>query len=345
MAMPGSRRIAYNQPMRYPARTILAIDNSPFGASMDLLPAIAAIRQGYADAKIVGAASSGLCELFNSYRLVDHAIDLGAIKPSSHWPGSAVFTELKLASRTQGRDFDLVLTFSGLSIVQLLARFRTRARIIQPSTTLWDLIEPLIGRGYHQSPRRRSPYNSVLRQLGLEANEPPWSPPRLTEQDDQFEKLLRRGGYKGGEPLAMLYSAGPNSPVGWPLDRFSDLAGRLATAFGVRTIAADIPYTSDFTSRIGWMLPKDSIKVKSPRGLELVACLARASMIVTDDSGVARFAARLGTPAIDLADSDPLKPGNLIHQAPGGTLATTDEVFEIACEIVRKSRTAALFDR
>jgi len=108
---------------------------------------------------------------------------------------------------------------------------------------------------------------------------------------------------------------------------------------------ADIPYTSDFTAAMLPLLPKDAIKLRSPRAVEVVAAIARATMVVTDDSGIARFAARLGTPAIDMAGADSTRFGDLVFGVNGNTLATTDEVFNVACEVMQKSRTATLFQR
>jgi ADP-heptose:LPS heptosyltransferase len=330
--------------MRYPARAILAIDTSPFGQSLALLPSLDAIRQAYPNTRIVAAASPGIIELLAAYRLVDDSIILRATGPGNQWPGKTIMDELKLLGRTQHMRFDLVLAFSGLSIIQFLFRLRLRARIVSPLIQLSDLIDPLLGNRYPQPRHDQAAYNSILRQLGLKTGEPCWIPRSSSDEDARFEQLLHRKKSKGAEPVVVTYSTGPAS-FGWPPAKFADLSSRLSASYGVRTVVADIPYTSDFTAAMLPLLPKDAIKLRSPRAVEVVAAIARATMVVTDDSGIARFAARFGTPAIDMAGADSTRFGDLVFGVNGNTLATTDEVFNVACEVMQKSRTATLFQR
>ena len=328
--------------MRYPARAILAIDTSHFGESLALLPSMASIRQAYPGSRLIAAASPATVELLSAYRLIDGQIALRGDDARTTWAGKTILDELRLLSRTQNARFDLVLAFSGLGLVQFLFRLRLRARIISPLIRLSDLIDPLLGREYAQPRRDQAGYNSILRQLGLQVGDAPWKPHPLQAEDARFEDLLRRSKCKGGQPLVVLYSAGA-AHFGWPADRFADLSSRLTASYGAKIVAADIPYTSDFTAAMWPLLPKDSIRLRSPRAVELVAAIARATMVVTDDSGVARFAARLGTPAIDMAGPDSIRFGDLVYGVSGGAVATADEVFSVACEVMQKSRTATLF--
>ncbi|HUK90282.1 MAG TPA: hypothetical protein VLZ81_07765, partial [Blastocatellia bacterium] len=117
--------------MKQPARAILAIDTSGFGESLPLLPSMDALRRAYPNARIVAAATAGTVELLTSYHLIDDAINLGA-GASGQSIGKTILEELKLAKRTQHMRFDLLLAFSGLSLVQFLFRLRMRSRIISP---------------------------------------------------------------------------------------------------------------------------------------------------------------------------------------------------------------------
>lgn len=129
--------------MKYPARSILAIDTSGFGQSLDVLPALDAVRRAYPDARLVAAASAGTDELLGAYRLVDDFINLGS-GSAGQWVAGTIVEELKLLGRTRHMRFDLVLAFSGMSIVQFLFRLRMRGRIISPLVGLSDLIDPIL---------------------------------------------------------------------------------------------------------------------------------------------------------------------------------------------------------
>src|SRR6185503_16947767 len=97
--------------MHYPAHSILAMDLSPFGRSLRLLPAISAIRKAYASAFIVVAANTGTCELITADNLADETIDLGVINMASG-KSSGLKRSLTLAKRARRHSFDLILDFS-----------------------------------------------------------------------------------------------------------------------------------------------------------------------------------------------------------------------------------------
>jgi hypothetical protein len=103
-------------------------------------------------------------------------------------------------------------------------------------------------------------------------------------------------------------------------------------------VAADVPYDADFTSSIAFSLPKGAIKLRSPRATELVAAVARSSLVVTDDSGIARMARGLGSPAINLG-FPPREIGS-VPQDPANR--DIDAVYLRACHLLQTSRTGAL---
>src|SRR5260370_36920738 len=130
--------------MTYDAHSILALDASPFGRSLDLIPSITAIRAAGPTTHIAVAASHGICELLISLRLVDKAVSLGTIKPSDKGFGSGLLRLIRL-SRSMGSDeIDLVLDFSP-RVATLLYGLTRRARIITPSASRqkWTGVPPI----------------------------------------------------------------------------------------------------------------------------------------------------------------------------------------------------------
>ncbi|HKV38904.1 MAG TPA: glycosyltransferase family 9 protein, partial [Blastocatellia bacterium] len=187
-------------------------------------------------------------------------------------------------------------------------------------------------------------YTSVLRQLGMKTSLE-WTPQPSHDENARFEQLLERGGTKRGAPVVVLYAAEATAHTGWPVEKFAELAAQFVALFGARIAVADIPADSGFTNAVADLLPADAIELKAPAATELLAALARASLVVTDDAGVARFSARLGTPTVDLGSH----PAKEMHGAPAGVPgrldATTEDVFVVASELLQKSRTATLFRR
>ncbi|HST20088.1 MAG TPA: hypothetical protein VLR90_03160 [Blastocatellia bacterium] len=322
--------------MRYQPNSILAIDASPFGRSIALLPVVRQLRAALPNAYIAVATSTGTCELLTAVGLVDEAIDLGVIKSSDGGAGSAVKRFAQLFQRARRRDYDLVLDFAPRLETQMLSRLVVRARTITPSR-LPHVIEMLLG-GSNKTPD----YENVLKQIGVNGSDMRLAISLPDEEHAQFERLLERKGSRGGEPIIVLYAAGN----GWPVESFGEIGQRLANNFGARVIAVDEPSDKSFTESASALLPQTAIKLASPRALELAAAIARASLIVTDEPGLARMAADMGTPVIEIAEAhgkSRLAKSHRVVQGSSRARVGTDEVYEIACEMIQDSRSASLF--
>ena len=322
--------------MIYPSRSILVIDISPFGRSLALLPAMKIVREAYPNAFVAVAASTGVCELLLNAGLITETIDLGVIRPDG---GPSFKRVVRLIRNARRFDFDLIVDFAPKPETQFLSRLVLRARTITPSR-LPLVIEFLAGGGSRRGSDRGADYESVLRKLGLEAGENRIAITPTPEDNAWFEELLSRNGSRGGEPVVVLFTAGRAGA--WPVASFAEIAHRLASNFNARVIPADEPGDRSFTSALEASLSKTAIKLAEPRALELMAAVARASVLITDERNLAAVASGMGTPVIDVAG--PARAG--FYSLRGAQVnVTTDEVYEEACEILQESRSAGLFRR
>jgi ADP-heptose:LPS heptosyltransferase len=321
--------------MRLDAQSILALDASPFGRSLYLVPSINLIRAAHRDAHIAVAASAGICELLTSLRLADKAVSLGPIKPSQKGLAGSVLRLLKLSRSVGGDEVDLVLDFSP-RVATLLFGLTRRAKILTPvaSRRKSDSNASIRSKARRDG---RAAYESILGQLDLSTDISTWSQVPAAFESVRFEELLARSGSRGGEPLLLLYTAEPGWSRSWPINKYAELAIRLHSSYGVRVIAADVPYSSDFTGRIGVLLPKEAVKLRAPRAAELVAAVARSSLVVTDDSGIAEMAGGLGTPVIDVGAA---QGSGRAHDSSSRGI---EAVYQDACHLLQTSRTGGLF--
>jgi ADP-heptose:LPS heptosyltransferase len=322
--------------MLYQANSILVVDVSPFGRSLDLLPAIRVLREAYPNAFIAVAASTGVCELLLNAGLITETIDLGVIRPDG---GPSLKRVVRLIRNARRFDFDLIVDFAPKPETQFLSRLVLRARTITPSR-LPLVIEFLAGAGSRRGSERSADYESVFRKLGLDAGENRIAITPTPEDNARFEELLSRNGSRGGEPVVVLFTAG--SAGAWPVASFAEIAHRLASNFNARVVPADEPGDRSFTSALEASLPKTAIKLAEPRALDLMAAVARASVLITDERNLAAVASGMGTPVIDVAG--PARAGSHSLRGPEVNV-TTDEVYEEACEILQESRSAGLFRR
>ena len=322
-------------------RAILIIDSADFGTSLALLPAMRAVRSRYENSFIAAASSTGICELIGAESLANDLVDLGLIDSSTHTSTRALKRFIRLIRTAKRMRFDLVLDFSPRSETRIARWLGAWPRTITPSHPL-DLLERLAGRLPSGVPSSGSRYKQMLGQLGIRCDfDQPMLRP-LREESDKFEKLLERGS-RDSAPLLALFSAEARKPGAWPIQRFGETAHRLSSNYGVRVVAIDAPYDKSFTSRVSEILPGGSISLKTPRAAQIVAVLARASLLVTDDPGLARAAASMGTPAIELSNTNGPRDSGIHRIIAGSSANAVDRLCDAAAELLRQSRTATLF--
>jgi ADP-heptose:LPS heptosyltransferase len=336
--------------MPYAARSILAIDISPFGHSLALLPAMRALRMNYPQTLIVAAAPDGTCELLTACGIVDETIGLGVIKIPGR--GNAGLTRfVNLIRHSRRHNFDLVLDFSPKLETQIVSRLILRAHTVSPSRlprTLETLLE--LG-GLRRSPANAasSEYSNVLQQIGVEIDDRRLGLTLAAEEDSRFEKRLANSGSRGGELIALLYASNPESPRGWPVASFAEIAIRLVNNFAARIIVADEPSDHTFTAAVSPFLPAGAIRLVEPRVVELIAAIARASVVITDEPGIASIAAELNTPVIEIAEAmstaNVSSPKHRIAKGSSRGRVSTDEVYDMTCEVIQEGRSPTLFHR
>jgi len=337
--------------MPYDAQSILAIDMSPFGQSLSLLPAIRALRIFYPDTSLVAAAPTGICELLNATGIVDETIDLGVIKLPGRGNASALKRSLGLIRRSRRYNFDLVLDFSPRLETQIISRLILRAHTVTPSKLprAIDLLLDLGGVPRSAGHNASSAYGNVLQQIGAKLDDPRLGILLPVEEDARFERRLVTSGSRGGELIALLYASNPQSPHGWPLESFGEIASRLANNFAARIVVADEPSDRSFTTALGPVLLPGTIKLVEPRAIELAAAIARASIVITDEAGVAGIASEMNTPVIEIADTlsaaSASSPTHRVVKGSSRARVSTDEVYDITCEAIQESRSHSLFQR
>jgi ADP-heptose:LPS heptosyltransferase len=333
----------------WPPKSILALDASPFASSLALLPAIKALRAVYPKTLLVVAASTGICELLNASGVVDDTIDLKLIKSPDTSYVDTLGRLARLIRNSRPYSFDLILDFSPRLDTRIAARLFLRTRTITPSRPA-PVIETLIGwAGGPKSVRQSgsSNYVNVLDQAGVELRETSVRFELPEEEHTRFEQRLVKAGSSGGELLVLLHSS--NSNDSWPVASFAEVARRLANTFDARVIAIDQPSDSAFTDALNLLLPLGAIRLAEPSSFEFFAAIARASLAITDQTMVANIASELGTPALEIAGSTAskidLSDNHKVLEGSSRKRIKTDEVYEAACEMIHKSRSAALFHR
>ena len=312
-----------------------------------MLPAMRALRAAYPRTFLTAAVGRGTCELLSNAGLADETIDLGVINHPSG-VGSAIKRFAQITKKARQREFDLVLDFAPGPETQLIARFVLNTRTVSPSK-LHNIFDKLLGRmGVVPPPGSDfADCANLLGQIGVKISDKRLGLEVPAEENVQFEKLLAKRGSRGGEPVVVLHASLTGGSRGWPVEHFGELASRLANGLQARVVAVDQPLGSEFTDAAGSLLPRGAIKIESPRAYEMLAAVARASLVITDEPGLAEAALDLGAPVLEVAERPRPNEDGLYRSVSGASRARipVEDVFSVACEMIQASRSSFLFQR
>ena len=333
--------------MLYPANSILAADLSPFGQSLALLPVARALRASYPRALIVGAAANGTGELLAASGFVDETIPLGVIKHSDDGKPGGLKRLVGLAKRARGSNFDVVLDFTPTLETLFVSRVLLRSRVFSPAR-LPRILRSFLDFRRPSSDEQRSDYQNVLQQLGVQLIDTRFAITPSAEEDAKFEDRLAASGSRVGKLIVLIYTSGLGIRS-WPVGAFGEIGSRLSNNFDARIVAADEPGSRQFSSSVSLLLPSGAIQLSEPRALELVAAIARSSIVITDDNGIAQMAGELSTPVIEVSEAaaakTPFSATHRVAQAAVRSKISAEEVYEIAVEMIQENRSSSLFQR
>ena len=111
-------------------------------------------------------------------------------------------------------------------------------------------------------------------------------------------------GLSPGDPMVCLNTGGAFGPAkNWPTSHFARLARRLAEESGVQTLVLCGPRERDAAQEIVSLAghPRVVSLANQELGVGLTkACVRRARLLITTDSGPRHFAAAFGTPVVTL---------------------------------------------
>lgn len=154
-------------------------------------------------------------------------------------------------------------------------------------------------------------------------------------QERAAAAMLTEAGVRGGEPFAVINPGGNNPDKRWPVERFAAVAHHLITARGLRVLLNGSPPEAPLVRII-----RDAVGLNHPDDAERVACLpdlgitlgtlkgvvARARLMITNDTGPRHIAAAFATPCVTLfGPTDPR--WTTLPDADDGTAAPRERVL------------------
>jgi heptosyltransferase-1 len=339
--------------LNFDPRNVLVIDFGQLGDVVLSLPALAAIRQRFPRARItvaVGKSCAPVVEL-SGYADATLAVDRVALRDGPKpW---AVMRIIKFVKEVRRASFDFVIDLHSLSETNLLGFFsgashRLFARRPGRSLDFLSNFRP------HANTEDRSKhavdrYLSVLAPLGIkDAPRVPKLRTRATD-DATVEQLLRKEKADAGVPLIGLFPGAGHPSRRWPLERFAELAGKLARETEVRIIVFAGPEERALVKEMRAKFPKGTVIFDKLTIPQLASALARLSVLVSNDTGPMHIATAVGASVVLLLDRrapDSYLPVSGRHQIIYSSMiedVTLEEVYGAARELLASGRTETLF--
>jgi heptosyltransferase-2 len=267
-------------------------------------PTFRAIRRGFPDATIAGVIRPNIAPVLDGTTWFDELI---RFDPRSSDSGSRM---IKVVKRMRQRRFDIALLLPNsfrVAAMAWLAEIPRRIGYVRYARD-WLLTDRLNYPRDRQNRRVPTPilesYLQVARRLGCPVDSIQLELYTTSQDEASADRALKALGMASGESVVCLNTGGAYGPAkNWPIAYFAQLARRLTEETGTRVLILCGPSERESAREAAYLANHPRVKslADQPLGIGLSkACIRRASLLITTDSGPRHFATAFHTPVITL---------------------------------------------
>jgi len=300
------------------------------GDAVMTTPALAAVREGFPDARIVLLARPLVAELFRHHPDVDEVMVYE--RPGRH---EGALGRLRLGGELRRRRFDGALLLQNAfdaALIAFLGRIPERAGYPTDGRRFLLTLPVPLTPGILER-HEVEYYLCLLDGLGIPRPVPAVLKLAVTEKERETmaERLAFLGIDRGAPIVAINPGATYGSAKRWYPERFAAVADTLAEEWGARVVvvgsAAETPLAGEIEAAarrgVANLAGKTTVR-------EMMALLSLSSFLVTNDSGPMHIGAALGVPLVAI-----FGPTDWRRTAPWSPLAKVVRV-EIDCSPCRR---------
>jgi ADP-heptose:LPS heptosyltransferase len=334
---------------------ILVIDFGQLGDVVLSLPALRAIRERFAQARITVAVGKPGAEVItlSGFANATMVVDRVALRDGPKL--ISIGRIINFVKKVRREKFDFVIDLHSLSETNLLGFLSGAPKRLysrRPGRSL-DFLGNFNPRPPIETDHRArhliDRYLDVLIPLGVTDAD---RLPRLRIQpgdDTAIDKLLKKDKAEAGSLLVGLFPGAGHPSRRWPLERFAELADYLVRNDSVRPVIFAGPEERPLVAQIKTLFPQSAIILDRLSIPQLAAAQARMTVFVSNDTGPMHIAAAVGTPVVLLLDrrapESYLPLGDHHRILYSGTIPeiTVDEVYAATRALLAGGRTERLF--
>ncbi|MGH9370992.1 MAG: glycosyltransferase family 9 protein [Vicinamibacterales bacterium] len=279
---------------------ILIVRLGALGDIVHTIPAVAALRRAFPDARIDWVVDARHADVVELVTPVDHIIRLD--RPT-------VPAWADLVRRLRPARYDVALDFQGLMKSAVLARASGARRII--GFSIWHLREKTARPFYSEVDSQLQPTHIIQKNLRLlstvgvksAAVEFP-----LARVPSAARDQMKRDA--AGRPVALINpgAAWPNKR--WPVARYGEVGGFLREVRGMQPYVLWGPEEQELAQKIVDASGHAALLAPSTTTVDLVETSREAALMVSGDTGPLHIAAAVGTPSVAIfGPTDPERNG------------------------------------
>jgi ADP-heptose:LPS heptosyltransferase len=340
--------------MSFDPQNILVIDFGQMGDVMLSLPALAALRQRFARARITVAVGKPGKQIIELAGCADDVLIVDRVELRDGFAPASIFKIARLVKEVRRRKFDFVIDLHSLSETNLLGYLSgasSRLYSRRPGRSLDFLSNfrpapPVEDREKHAVER----YLDVLAPLKVGGVSRAPRLPLREEAERAVAQLFRKEKIGSDAPLVGVFPGAGNPSRQWKLERFAEIAGRVARNDGLRTIVFLGPEERARAREIREAFPARTTTVIEKLDIpQLASALARLSVLVSNDTGPVHVAASVGTPVVVMVGRttrDGYEPVGERHRTIYGRdidAITVEEVYAAIRAALAAERAASIF--
>lgn len=341
--------------MTFNPRNILIIDFGQLGDVVMSLPALRAVREKFAFARITVALGKPGAEIVDLSGYADATIEVDRVALRDGFKPLSLLKVIDIVKDVRRRQFDFVIDLHSFSETNLLgflsgAPHRLFCRRRGRSLDFLANYRPAPpveedNRTRHQVDR----YLDVLRPLDI-ANAP--RVPRLrtaSEDDRDIGRLLLKSKADAGTLLVGLFPGAGHESRRWPLEKFAAVADSLSRNDKVRPIVFVGPEEAKIIADIRAAFPSTAVVLDRLTIRQLAAAQARLAVFVSNDTGPLHIAAAVGAPVVLLLDERapdsyiPLSEPKRVIQRGAISEIAVEEVYDATRALLAAGRVEKLF--
>lgn len=314
-------------------KNILVIHFGQLGDVVLSLPALGAIRDKFANAKITLLVGKSAAEVVEIAGVADEHIAVDRVMLRDGNKLRSIATIIKLVGEVKKRRFDFAIDLHSLyetNLLGFLAGIKYRLYANRENRSLDFLANfspkpPVEDKSKHVADR----YCDVLRALSINIDRPTF---RFQHDIEDIDFVCRRFFFHKKDRLVGIFPGAGHSSRRWSLSKFADLAARLSVD-GLRPVVFLGPEEVEIKPLVIQTFPKDTILVDDVSIRQFIAAATRLDALVTNDTGPMHLAACAGAPIALLIDARapttylPLSDKLMVIQNATMDLISVDDVY------------------